>query len=327
MKAGAQTTVGSATISALGFGCVGIGGLYESVTEEQAEVALATAIAHGISYFDAAPVYGLGRAERRLGHFLHTCAEATVSTKVGRLLRPIGSGGDVDRVAPTFFAGSHDLEPVFDYSYDATMRSLEESLERLERTRVDILFIHDPDDHLEDALSGAYRALDRLRTEGVVGAIGVGATNSDTLTWLTRRARLDCLLVAGRYTLLDQAALCELLPLCAAADVSVIIGGTFNSGILANPWRQEMFDYVRADAAIVERARRMASVTASHDVPLAAAALQFAFGHPAVCAVLMGPRSAAEVEQNVANFERQIPGALWDELKRLRLLDGDVPVP
>lgn len=331
MRADARTTVGRASITALGFGCVGIGGLYSRVEEAAAFAALDAAVARGVAYFDTAPVYGLGLAESRLGRFLSTCPEGepqvTVSTKVGRLLRPVGTGSDVDLVAPTFFAGDTHLQPVFDYSYDGTLRSIEESVERLSRPKLDIVFIHDPDEHLTQALDGAYRALDRLRAEGIVGAIGVGATNVDTLNWFARRGRFDCLLVAGRYTLLDQSALNELLPFCAAEEIGVIVGGAFNSGILADPWHRPMFDYLPADDSVAARARRMAALAAECGVSLAAAALQFAFGHPSVRAVLMGPKSPREVEQNVAWFEERIPVELWHELERTRLLPPDVPVP
>jgi D-threo-aldose 1-dehydrogenase len=219
------------------------------------------------------------------------------------------------------------LNPVYDFSYDGVMRSVEESLERLGVERVDVLHVHDPDDHLEEALAGAYPALDRLRAEGAIGAVGAGMTQTPALVRLAQAADFDCFLLAGRYTLLDHGGLTELLPLCEQRGISLIVGGVYNSGILADPAPGATFDYAQAPPALLERARRLHEVCARHGVPLKAAAIQFPLGHPAVASVLTGCRSAAELEENVRMFETPIPADLWAELRAEDLLAPDVPVP
>ena len=316
----------------MAFGCVGIGGLYEPVEHDEAIAALQSAATAGVGYFDVAPVYGIGRAERRLGEFLKAYEEThpavTVSTKVGRLLRPAATAGERDVAAPRFFAEPHPSSVLFDYTYDGTLRSISESLARLDRDHIEIVFIHDPDQHFETALSGAYRALENLRGQGVVQAIGVGMTQTELLCRFAREGNFDCFLLAGRYTLLDVSALTELLPLCVAKQIAVIVGGAFNSGILAKPWLpRRTFDYQPAAPLRIKHARSLAEITERHGVPLAAAALQFALGHPAVAAVLMGPRSVAETVEDIRLFELDIPAAVWIELQESRLLPDGVPVP
>jgi D-threo-aldose 1-dehydrogenase len=219
------------------------------------------------------------------------------------------------------------LVPVFDFSYDATLRSVEESLARLGLDRIDMLLIHDPDQHYDAARSGAYPALERLRSEGVVRAIGVGMNQVELLVRFARETDVDCLLVAGRYTLLDQEALTELLPLCLARGIAVIAGGVFNSGILARPAAGAPYNYEPAAAEIVERAQRIEAVCASFNVPMKAAALQFPLGHPAVACVLTGCRSVAELEENIDLFELELPPALWPALKMEGLLREAAPMP
>jgi D-threo-aldose 1-dehydrogenase len=219
------------------------------------------------------------------------------------------------------------VNPVFDFSYDGVMRSLEESLERLGLDRVDVLHIHDPDDHYDEALAGAYRALDRLRSEGTIGAVGAGMNQSAMLARFAREADFDCFLLAGRYTLLDQSGLADLLPLCEERGISIIVGGVYNSGLLADPRPGAPFDYEPAAAELVDRAVRLRDVCARHGVPLKAAAIQFPFGHAAVASVLTGARSPAELEENVAMFLHEIPPDMWDELRREQLLGEDVPTP
>jgi D-threo-aldose 1-dehydrogenase len=224
-----------------------------------------------------------------------------VSTKVGRLLRP----GLPD------WAGAPPLEAYFDFSYDGALHSLEGSLERLGLDRVDIALVHDPDDHYEQALTGAFRALVRLRDEGAVRAIGVGMNQAEMLCRFAREADPDCFLVAGRYTVLDRTAAAELLPLCEERGIAVIAGGIFNSGILAGG---DTFDYESAGADVVARVERLRGVCARWDAPLAAAAVQFPARHPAVASVLVGCRSAAELEEDVRLHELELPTALWAEL-------------
>jgi D-threo-aldose 1-dehydrogenase len=217
---------------------------------------------------------------------------------------------------------------VFDFSYDGVLRSVEESLARLGLDRIDILHIHDPDEHYEAALTGAYRALDRLRAEGTIRAVGAGMNQAEMLVRFARAADFDCFLLAGRYTLLDQSGLAELLPLCAERGIAIIIGGVYNSGVLADPHGDgATFNYRPAGMRLLERARRLDAVCARFGVPLKAAAIQFPLGHPAVSVVLNGARSVAELEENAAMFRTPIPPELWAALKAEGLLPEGVPVP
>lgn len=311
------------TVSRLGLGTAPLGGLYEAVPESRAHATLERAFELGLRYFDTAPLYGHGLAEERTGSVLQRKPrdEFALSTKVGRLLKPGQPSPDGQ------FKGTPNVVPVFDFSYDGVLRSFEESLSRLGLDRVDVLLIHDPDDHYQEALNGAYPALARLRDEGVVGAIGAGMNQSEMLVRFTRETDLDCFLLAGRYTLLDQGALAELLPLCEQRGIAIIAGGVFNSGILAGPVPGAPFNYEPASAELVERAQQIASICAGSGVPLKAAAVQFAIGHPAVSCVLVGCRSVEHLEENIRLFEREIPMDLWSELKAEGLLPEAAPAP
>ena len=282
----------------LGLGTAPLGGLYEAVDEETAQAVVERAWELGVRTFDTAPYYGSGLSERRLGAALEGKArdELVVSTKVGRLLRPGASGWE----------GAY-----FDFSYDAALRSLDESLDRLGLDRVDVALVHDPDDHYERALDGAFRALARLRDEGTVRAIGVGMNQAELLCRFARQADPDCFLVAGRYTVLDRTAAAELLPLCEERGITVIAGGVFNSGILAGG---DTFDYHSAPPDVVTRVEGLREICADRAVPLPAAAVQFPGRHPAVGCTLVGCRSVAELEEDVRLFELELPPALWDEL-------------
>jgi D-threo-aldose 1-dehydrogenase len=303
------------TVTRLGLGCAPIGGLYEPVSEADAHAVVDRAWGHGLRLFDTAPLYGSGLSERRVGAALRERPrdEFVLSTKVGRLLR---AGGEPDAV----FEGAPPFEPVFDFSFDGVLRSLDESLERLGLDRVDVVYIHDPDDHFDDALASAYPALERLRGEGVVRAIGVGMNQSEMLARFARETDVDCLLLAGRYTLLDTSALGELLPLCVERGIAVIAGGVFNSGVLAG---NAHYNYAPAEPAVLARVSLLAEVCTRWDVPLAAAAVQFPLGHPAVACVLVGCRSSAEVDEDVALFELDVPLGLWEELREEGLLNDD----
>jgi D-threo-aldose 1-dehydrogenase len=293
-------------IGRLGLGTAPLGGLYDIVDDEAAHATLDRAWSLGLRVFDTAPYYGSGLAERRLGAALRGRPrdELVVSTKVGRLLRP----GD-SRVSG--WHGAPPLEAYFDFSYDAALRSLDESLERLGLDRIDIALVHDPDDHYDEAVDGAFRALARLREEGLVRAIGVGMNQTELLCRFAREADPDCFLVAGRYTLLDRSAADELLPLCDERGIAVIAGGVFNSGVLADG---TTYDYAPASPAVLERAAEFRAICARRDVPLAAAAVQFPLRHPAVACVLVGCRSAAEVEEDARLADLELPQALWQEL-------------
>jgi D-threo-aldose 1-dehydrogenase len=298
--------------SPLVFGGAPIGGLYAPVTDDTAAETLAAAWAAGIRAFDTAPHYGAGLSERRIGEFLagRPRDEFAVSTKVGRLLVP--AAGDTEGAEG--FYGTPPLTRIRDYSRDGVLRSLEESLRRLGLDRVDIALMHDPDDSLAQAANDAYPALAELRGQGVVGAIGAGMNVTAPLTWLVERCDLDCVLVAGRYTLLDDSAAETLFPLCLRRGVAVLAGGVFNSGILAGAGDGATYDYAPALPAVAARARRMRDACSRYGVPLAAAALRFTLRHPAVTAAVVGVRTPEEIATDVAYLSTLIPDTLWPEL-------------
>ncbi len=299
------------TVSRIALGTAPLAGLYAPVAQDRARATLEAAWKNGVRYFDTAPHYGAGLAERRLGSFLAEVPrdEAVVSTKVGRLLVP-GAAEPGDEG----FHGAPGLVRVRDYTREGVRRSLEESLERSGLDAFDVVLIHDPDDHGEQALAEAYPALARLRAEGVIRAVGVGMNQTATLSRFVRETDVDCVLVAGRYSLLDRSAERELLPLCAARGVGVLVGGVFNSGVLANPHRGAMYDYAPASASVLRAARELDRRCAAYGVPLAAAALRFPLRHPAVTGVVVGAASPAEVLQNAAHAELDIPERLWADL-------------
>ena len=321
----------------LGFGTAEIGGLFRAVSDEVAGQVVDHAWQIGIRYFDSAPLYGYGNAERRLGAGLagRPRDDYVVSTKVGRLLVPIGEvapDADIDHQArdgvdDASYIGTPPVRVVFDYSFDGVMRSVEDSLRRLGLDRVDILYIHDPDDHWEDAIRGAYPALDRLRSEGVVRAIGAGMNQAEMLARFAREGDFDVFLAAGRYTILDQAALTELLPLCVAKGIAVVAGGVMNSGILANPRPGAMYNYVPAPPDLIERAQRIRAVCERHAVSLRAAAIQFPLAHPAVSALAAGVRTIEHLDDYPRSMTMPIPDDLWAELRAEGLIRTDAPVP
>ena len=314
----------SLTVTRFGLGTAPLAGLFEAVDEAQGVGVIERAWEAGVRFFDTAPLYGHGLAEMRLGKVLKQKQrdEFTLASKVGRLLR-----ADAPPEPGQSFRGVPPVNPVFDFTYDGVMRSVEESLQRLGLDRIDILHIHDPDDHYEAALHGAYRALDRLRADGVIGAVGAGMNQAEMLTRFAREADFDCFLLAGRYTLLDQVALVELLPECVKRGIAIIAGGVYNSGILADPKPGAHYNYRTAPAELLERAQRIRDVCARHAVPLKAAAVQFPLGHPAVACVVVGCRSSAQLDETLEMFELDIPPALWDDLKAERLLPAEAPTP
>ncbi|MBL8688320.1 MAG: aldo/keto reductase [Rhodospirillaceae bacterium] len=321
-------------VTRLGFGGAPLGNLFSVVAENAAEAALDAAWNAGWRYFDTAPLYGHGLGERRIGAFLKSKPRDAyrLSTKVGRLLEP--QTGKVDGGA---YVDVPNLAPVYDYSRDGTLRSVEASLERLGIGRIDILLIHDIDrfTHRDDqphrfkeAMDGAYPALADLRSKGVVGAIGLGVNDWRVAEDVARIADIDCVLLAGRYTLLEQEALASFLPLCVEKQVSVIAGGVFNSGILATgPKPGAVYNYGPAPQPILDRAAALERVCQAHGVPLAAAALQFPFADPAVATVVVGARASGEIEANTALLAHQIPSALWADLKAERLIAAEAPTP
>ncbi|MDX6362067.1 MAG: D-threo-aldose 1-dehydrogenase [Streptomyces sp.] len=313
-------------VSGLAFGAAAIGNLFTAVEDEQAYASVDAAWAAGIRYFDTAPHYGIGLSERRLGAALRDRprADFTLSTKVGRLLEPTGAGGDD---LANGFAVPATHRRVWDFSADGVRRSLDASLERLGVDRVDAVYLHDPDDHAEQAFREAYPALEKLRSEGVVGAIGAGMNQTGMLTRFVRETDVDVVLCAGRYTLLDHGALTDLLPAAQERGTSVVVGGAFNSGLLADPRPDATYNYATAPAELLERALRFKAIAERHGTTLRAAALAFPAAHPAVASVLVGARSPHEVRDCAEQFAAPVPAAFWQELRDAKLLPPDAPVP
>jgi len=315
----------------LGLGGAPLGNLYSEVSDEDAVATVDAAWEAGLRYFDTAPHYGLGLSERRLGAALRNRprGEAWVSTKVGRLLvaDPAGAGVADDEG----FAVPAAWRREWNFSADGVRRSLESSLERLGLDRADVVYIHDPDsgEHREQAARDAFPALARLRDEGVVSAVGYGMNHSSALAWLVSETDPDVVLLAGRYSLLDQGALDDLLPICAERGVAVVAAGVFNSGLLATdrPTAGATFDYRPAERGLIERAERIAEVCEAHGVTLPAAAIQFPLGHPSVVNVTLGCRSPAEVERNVRLARMELPAELWSDLRAAGLIRSDAPLP
>ena len=319
------------SVTALGFGATAIGGMYEEVSDAQADETVEAAWAQGIRLFDAAPQYGLGLGERRLGARLawHPRDEYVLSTKVGRLLRA-DAPPNPDDYGPDglpFDKGTPAVATVYDYSRDGVLASIEESLARLGQDRLDIVYVHDPDNYVAEALAGAFPTLIELREQGVISAVGAGMNQTAALETFARETDPDLFLLAGRYTLLEQGALSSFLPLCEQRGIAVVVGGAFNSGLLADPSPGTHYNYLPAPPPLIDRAQRLRAVCARHGVPLKAAAIQFPLAHPAVAAVLTGARRAAEVSENCALFDLPIPPDLWPELRAEGLLDEQAPVP
>jgi D-threo-aldose 1-dehydrogenase len=316
---------GGLTVGPLSLGTAPIGNLGRPVADDEWRGALAAAWEAGVRYYDTAPHYGLGLAERRLAEGLAGRDGFVVSTKVGRLLAP-ASGDTMDTEG---FAVPATHVRVRDYSRDGVLASLESSLERLGLDRVDLLLVHDPDDHYREALDGAFPALEELRSQGVIASYGAGMNQAEMLADFVRETDLDVVMLAGRYTLLEQAALDDLLPACQARGVSVIAAGVFNSGLLARerPREGATYNYAPAPGGLVARANRIADVLARHGTSLPVAAAQFPLAHPVVATVCLGARSAAQVRRNAALFDEPVPEAAWSELVSEGLLREDAPVP
>ncbi|GAA2300088.1 aldo/keto reductase [Streptomyces kunmingensis] len=317
---------GGVLITELGFGAAGIGNLFTPVRDDEAYAAVDAAWDAGIRYFDTAPHYGIGLSERRLGEYLRSrpTGSYTLSTKVGRLLEP-HDGGGTDLASGFAVPATH--RRVWDFSAAGVRRSIEESLGRLGVDRIDVVYLHDPDDHAEQVFGEAYPELERLRGEGLVDAIGAGMNQAKMLTRFVRDTDVDVVLCAGRYSLLDQRALPRLLPAAAARDVSVVIGGVYNSGLLADPKQGGTFDYALAAPEVVERALKFKELAEHHGTTLRAAALAFPFGHPAVTGVLVGTRSVDEVLDTAEQFEAPVPAEFWSDARDRNLLAADVPTP
>ena len=332
--------VGKTTLSVteLGFGAASLGNLYRIVSDSDARETIRAAIEAGITYFDTAPYYGFGLSERRVGDALREHSGMVLSTKVGRLLRASPNvQGHAERHG---FCSPMPFEPEFDYSFDGVMTSWETSKQRLGLARVDILYVHDigrlthGERHeatfhqLTDG--GGLRALEQLRAAGEILAFGIGVNETAVCLEAMRHAHLDVILLAGRYSLLEQNALDALLPACERAGTSIVVGGPYNSGILATGTRQGgalHYDYGIAPQAVVDRVRRLEDHCEQHGVPLAAAALQFPLAHPQVVSVIPGLGSPRHIERTLALYKTNIPDALWHALKNDGLLHTDAPVP
>ena len=313
-------------VTRLGLGGAPLGGLFQDVQGEDAVATVRRALEIGINFFDTAPLYGHGKSEIWMGKALaNVPADSRVlATKVGRLLEPVDPGSlekdEFDNPAP--------FKPVFDFSYDGVMRSFRESLKRLNVDRVEILHIHDPDNHFEQAIEGAYPALDHLRKEGRIKAVGAGMNQAEMLARFAREGNFDCFLLAGRYTLIDHTGLKELLPLCVEKGISIIIGGPYNSGVLATGARPgAKFNYADAPPEILDKVRVVEEICARHQVPMKAAALQFPLAHPAVVSVIPGARSVAELEENFRLIRQPIPAVFWADLRKAGIIPPEAPTP
>jgi D-threo-aldose 1-dehydrogenase len=322
-------------VSALGFGSAPLGDLYQRLDDGTAIAAVERAFALGINLLDSSPLYGHGLAELRCGAAIRRVPreEIVVCTKVGRWMDPFHERGD-----GSGYVGGQPHRAVIDYSYDGTMRSVEQSLLRLGTDRLDLLLIHDVDiwthgaDAIEgrfrEAMAGAYVALDRLRGEGVVAGIGIGVNEAEMCVRFAQAGSFDTMLLAGRYSLLEQPALEHFLPLAQKQGIGVLLGGVFNSGVLATgAVAGAKYNYQDASPEILAKVARIERVCAAHGVALPTAALHFALGHPAVGSVVLGAVTPREVERNVAALASAVPAALWRDLKTEHLLDAEAPVP
>jgi D-threo-aldose 1-dehydrogenase len=328
----------SITLTQLGFGCAPLGNLYRPITEDDAQKTLEAAWTAGIRYFDTAPLYGLGLSETRLNNFLRgkKRKDYVISTKVGRLLEVCPPD---QRTGIGKFFDTPSRKERFDYTYDGVMRSLEFSLERLGIDSIDIVFAHDVDvfthkseaardAHVKTLMEGGYKALRKLRDEKVIKAFGAGINEWQVAETLTRAGDFDIFLLAGRYTLLEQEALNSFLPLCEERGIGIILGGPYNSGILAvGPKPGAMYNYDPAPKAILERVRQIEAVCKAHKVKLPQAALRFPLHHPCVVSVIPGGVTPKEVMLNVKTMDVKLPKGLWKDLKAQGLLHSDAPVP
>jgi D-threo-aldose 1-dehydrogenase len=328
---------GALSFTELGFGAAPIANLYRAVSAEEADAVLAAAWEAGIRYFDTAPLYGLGLSETRLNPFLRgkPREDFILSTKVGRVLRLCPPD---QRTGIGKFFDVPSRAEVYDYGYDGVMRSVEFSLERLGVDRIDILYAHDLDviNHgseaalaarLDEFMTGGYRALLSLRDQGAIRAFGAGVNEWEPCQWLAERGDFDLFLLAGRYTLLEQEALETFLPLALQRGIGIVIGGPYNSGVLASgPKRGAFYNYNPAPPDILARVARIEAVCARHGVLMVDAALQFALSHPAVVSVIPGGQTVAEMEANLRAASAEIPGTLWADLKAEGLMRADAPV-
>lgn len=310
-------------------GTAALGNLYRAVRDEEAVDAVDAAWERGVRYFDTAPHYGLGLAEERLGRALaaHSREDFIVSTKVGRLV--VETGAYPGQKDDQGFDVPKNRVRVLDYSRDGVLRSIEDSLRRMRLDRIDVVFVHDPDAHYREAMEGAFPALEELRAAGVIRSYGAGMMQSAMLTDFIRNTEADIMMVAGCYSLLDQPALHDLLPLARERDVSVVVAGVFASGILAAPRATPAshYQYRPAPPEIVDRVNAIAAICQAHGTTLPVVAAQFALGHPAISSVCLGARDRSQVERNAALLDAAVPDDLWPDLVTAGFLDAAAPVP
>ncbi|MEY3071342.1 MAG: hypothetical protein RL473_1449, partial [Actinomycetota bacterium] len=284
------------SVSRIGLGCAPFGNLFSEVSDEDVQATVDAAWEGGVRFFDTAPLYGHGLSEIRLGKALakYPRDQYVLASKVGRLLRE-----PVEQVSPTIFKNVPKLEPTFDYSRNAVLASIDESLSRLNVDYLDVVHVHDPDDHEDWAINEAFPTLIRLRDEGVIKAVGCGMNQTKSLTRFVNEVDLDCLLLAGRYTVLDHASGADLLQLCCEKNVGVVLGGIFNSGLLADPDKNKTFDYVDATPEMLQKATAIAELARSHGFSLPHVAVQFGLRNTSVASIVIGARTAREISQDL----------------------------
>lgn len=305
-------------VTRFSLGTAPLGGLFKSVSDQEGENMLNAALELGINYFDTAPQYGHGVAEIRVGNALRNAkVPFVVSTKVGRVLRHI------EGVEPEiwFPDAPRDIVPIYDYSPEGIRRSFEESLERLGLPHIDIVLMHDAEDHIKEAVENAFPVLAELRSQGLIKAIGLGMNYVVPALEIMRQTDLDIALIAGRFTLLDQSAQHELFPYALANNIDISVGGVLNSGVLANPVAGATYNYLPASDEIIARAAKIGAFLKERNAPLIATALQFPLRHPAVTSVLTGPRTSAELRANAADFDLELPAGIWAELEGAGLIE------
>ena len=311
-----RATARGLELTELGLGAAQLGNLYRETTDDEVVETVDAAWDAGIRYFDTAPHYGLGLSERRLGEQLRSRPrdEYLISTKVGKMLVPSPERGPLRDDESYDVPADH--RRVFDFSRDAVLRSIEQSLERLGLDRIDIAYLHDAENHFEQASTEGISALIELREQGVLRAVGAGMNYAAPLAELIRRADVDLLMCAGRFTLLDGEALDDLMPLALERRVGIVVAGVYNSGLLgrARPKPDATFDYGPAPAELIARANQIADICEAHGVTLPAAAMNYVYRHPAVVSVVMGARGGEQTRQNVERYETAIPDAVWREL-------------
>lgn len=317
------------SVTCFGFGGASMGNMYTVAHDDAAVKAIRSAHEAKVRYFDTAPMYGFGKSERLYGSVLKDQPRDSfvLSSKVGRL---IVAGKPTPESEDTCFVEIDNAYSKFDYSRDGVLRSLEESRKRLGIERIDIVYIHDPDvnDSFKQALEEAFPALADLKNQGIIGAIGAGMNQAEMLCEFAKNADFDCFLLAGRYTLLDQIALQELLPLCQQKNISIVIGGAYNSGILATGAVEGAhYNYAPAPPEIMEKTRKIEKVCARFNISMKAAALQFPFGHPTVVSNIPGVKTKERFEENLSLFTHPIPADFWAALKEEKLLVPEAPVP